>query len=151
MYDKLAAHEEVGAQGEHGVKAVLEGMGYNVAWGCPWSTADLTVGGRVAVEVKTANLGRGKVRGRWQFSIYNPQKRGLGLQGKDLLILRCQNGKETTHYVIPAEDLRANLRKLDITSAAYKGKYARYREAWEALDVALAARSEPPQPEKLPF
>lgn len=150
-WGKQAVHEEVGAQGEHAVKDLLESRGYTVAWGCAWSTADLTVGDRVAVEIKTANLGRGKRPKRWQFSIYNPQKRGLGLKGKDVLILRCQNGNDATHYVIPAEDLPDKLRKLDITSASYTGKYARYRERWEALDAALASRSEPPQREALPF
>lgn len=130
---------EFGHMGEEAVARTLREMGYHVLHGEP-GAEDLVINGKLTIEVKTANLtiGSNGNLGRWQFCLFAHPDRQQPFN-EDLLILRCECSPPV-HFVIPGTQVLFRLSKIDITSKnphKYQGKWARFREGWEAIEELL--------------
>lgn len=124
-----ARTHELAARVETLVAARLRWLGYTVemtSHKCPY---DALLNGRIRVEIKGA---------RWDGRRYGVR---IHNHDTDFLVLFIV-GKHPAFYVIPADEL-AGIRYLKITSqdpAAYRGRWARYREAWQSLTARLEVR-----------
>jgi hypothetical protein len=135
---------EFGAHGERRAKAILEQHGYSVEYYGGSNGFDFVVNERVTLDVKTATCGGpGGRRGyTWQFSL---SKHNVHYQ-EDIVLLLCfddpGDDDPIAVFVIPGKETW-DLRKINITSRDprdYKGKWARYRDDWSALDKAIQTK-----------
>lgn len=128
------------------VQTRLEAMGYQVDQTTHKKSFDLWVNDILHVEVKAAHWTSNGHRGRFQAHLGKNQ-----LREADLLIFGCKNGV-WHYYIIPTAEITSQS-TLDITSydvRAYKGKYARYLEAWTMVETGLATAARN-RPRQLPF
>jgi len=131
-----------GAHGERRAKTILERCGYSVEWYGGTNGFDLLINESVTLDVKAATRGGpGGRRGyTWQFSLnrFNTHYR------EAIVLLLCfddpADDEPIAVFMIPGKETW-DLRKINITSKdprTYRGKWARYRGDWSALDKAIA-------------
>lgn len=147
-------NERFGRHGERIAKLLLEQRGHKVRYYGGTNGFDLLVNNQVTVDVKSALMGgRGGRKGYcWQFSLQRYNERYV----ETIVLLLCFNSSITNDpiavFVIPGEET-VGIRKISITSRdprTYKGKWARHRDNWSALDAALA-NPRPDYDEEIPF
>ncbi|MBN2392075.1 MAG: hypothetical protein JXR84_15215 [Anaerolineae bacterium] len=136
----MAEHNVIGAFGEYAVEVILRKAGVDVKRGKP---ADLICNG-VPVEVKTARPTRydGRKDG-FQFSL---RRDGHTNVRAPLVICVCVFDpedlfdSELDFFIIPSQDIEG-LRGVAIhkDTAAYNGRWARYRQNWSVLEEVLYA------------
>lgn len=136
----MAAHNELGAFGEYAVEVILRKADIDVRRGKP---ADLICNG-VPVEIKTARPTHynGRAVG-FQFSL---RRDGHSDVRAPLVICVCVFNSEDLFdseldfFIIPSRDIEG-LRGVAIhkNTAAYNGRWARYRQNWSVLEEVLYA------------
>lgn len=158
--DRKTAHLAVAEDGEAKAAARLAGLGYDVKTVSGNSHYDLLVNDCTTVEVKTAlpTKAHGNRHNRWQFEI----NRGRGTD-QHLFVLVCKEGAAEDdghwYFVIPGILIRADLRKIDITSKPpkYRGRWSAFLDAWDLGAMVINWQEQhgeiidPDEKEELPF
>ena len=148
-------YAKFGTLGEEYAIEMIESIGYQVL---PMpvghnTKGDLLVEKRMRVEVKAALPTKGSHgnKVRWQFSLRR-HKRPVD---EDLLILLCYHelDEEPIAFVIPGDQVREKLAKIDITSEPekYAGKWSKWRGKWDMVKAILDTCKEIWEPEPIPF
>lgn len=131
---------EFGNLGERCALEEMQHRGYDVVPHGGSKRVDMLVNGKMCVEVKASHRGQKGRRAttRWQANLSRYGKEFTA----DLLLLLCFNGNETPigAFVIPGSAIEPTLTGISISSpdpSKYKGKWAKFWNAWEQLDLVL--------------